>query len=84
MRAVLAMEGFHSKKHFSVIAAFRERYVKAGIFSSEFPPMAYDAYEMCDKCDHDDFFVISKADVARQIENATTFLDAVEACVKTL
>ena len=34
--------------------------------------------------DYDDYYVISKDEVVRQIENAKVFLAAVEAYVKTL
>ena len=32
MRAVLAIDGFDSKKHSGVISAFRQKYMKTGIF----------------------------------------------------
>ena len=35
MRAVLALDGFDSKKHSGVIAEFRRRYVKTGVFDPE-------------------------------------------------
>ena len=36
MRAVLALDGFDSKKHSGIISEFRRRYVKTGMFSTTF------------------------------------------------
>ncbi|MCL2701693.1 MAG: HEPN domain-containing protein [Phycisphaerae bacterium] len=84
MRAVLAMDGFDSKKHSGVIAAFQQRNIKTGIFPPEFFDMIRGAFDTRGDSDYEDFFVISKDVVARQIENAKTFLTAVEAYLKTL
>ena len=35
MRAVLAFDGFDSKKHSGIIAEFRKSYIKKGIFHDE-------------------------------------------------
>lgn len=35
MRAVLAFDGYDSKKHSGIIAEFRKSYIKTGIFSDE-------------------------------------------------
>jgi len=84
MRSVLAMEGFDSKKHSGVIAAFHQRYIHAGIFSKEFSKIIDKAFKVRGDSDYKDFYVISKADTAAQIEDAKTFLAAVEAYLKTL
>ena len=84
MRAVLAIDGFDSKKHSGVMAAFQQRYVRTGIFPPEFFDMIRGAFDTRSDSDYEDFFVMSKAVVTRQIENARTFLDAVDAYLKTL
>ena len=78
MRAVLALEEFDSKKHSGVISRFRERYIKTGIFPTEFSDIVGDAFEIRNDSDYEDFYIISKDDVAAQIANAKTFLTAVE------
>ena len=78
MRAVLAFDRFESKKHSGVISAFRKDYIKTGIFPVELSDIIEDAFEIRNDSDYDDFYVISKNDVATQIENAKTFLTAVE------
>jgi uncharacterized protein (UPF0332 family) len=84
MRAVLAIEGFDSKKHSGIIAAFRQRYIKTGIFPPEFSDMIRDAFDARGNSDYADFFIIAKGDVIRQIENARIFLAAAETYLKTL
>ena len=84
MRAVHAIDRFDSKKHSGVIAAFRQRYIKTTVFPSEFSDMIQYAFRNRGKSDYEDFFVIAKEDVNKQIENAKVFLAAVEEYVQTL
>jgi len=81
---VLAAEGFDSKKHSGVMAAFRQRYIKTGIFPTEFSNVIGDAFIIRGRSDYEDFYVISKEEVIKQLENARTFLAAVEAYLNTL
>jgi len=78
MRAVLALESFDSKKHSGVISAFRQRYIKTGIFSVKHTKTIGKAFEVRNDSDYKDMYLVSKKDVAEQIENAKTFLAAVE------
>ena len=78
MRAVLASDCFDSKKHSGIISEFRRRYIKNGIFPKEFSDIIEDAFDVRTDSDYNDFYVISKDDVTLQIENAKTFLAAVE------
>jgi uncharacterized protein (UPF0332 family) len=82
MRAVLVLEGFDSKKHSGIISAFRQRYVKTGIFSVYFSDIISGAFDTRNSSDYEDFFVISKSDVQKQLENAETFLAAVETYIE--
>jgi uncharacterized protein (UPF0332 family) len=78
MRAVLALDQFDSKKHSGVIAAFQKNYIKTGIFPVAFSDTIKKAFEVRNESDYKDFYLISKAAVAAQVENAKTFLEAVE------
>jgi uncharacterized protein (UPF0332 family) len=78
MRAVLALDQFDSKKHSGVISAFNKDYIKTGIFPKEFSKIVKTAFIVRNESDYKDFYLISKADVAEQVENAKTFLEAVE------
>jgi len=84
MRAVLALDGFDSKKHSGVISMFRQKYLKTDLFSSEFSDMIRDAFTNRGQSDYSDFFVISKEDTSEQIENAKTFLAAVDNYINSL
>jgi len=78
MRAVLALDGFESKKHSGIISAFRKDYIRTGIFPAGFSDIIKNAFDIRLDSDYEDFYLISKAEVAAQVENAETFLEAVE------
>jgi len=78
MRAVLALDEFDSKKHSGVIAAFRQRYIKTGIFSAKYSDIVGSAFEIRIDSDYQDYYIVSKHDVEAQLENAKIFLAAVE------
>jgi len=83
MRAVLALDRFDSRKHSGVIAAFRQRYIKTGIFSAKFSDIVGNAFEVRNESDYEDFYIVSKDDVEAQLENARVFLSAVEEYIAT-
>lgn len=78
MRAVLALEGIDSKKHSGVISEFNRLYIKTGVFDKKLSKGINDAFDIRIDCDYDDFFVISKAEVEEQVENAEKFVKAVK------
>ena len=78
MRAVLALDGFDSKKHSGIISAFRQKYIKTGFFDVKFSEMIELGFKLRGKSDYDDFYVISKAEVSEQIDDSKLFLTAVE------
>ena len=78
MRAVLALDRFDSKKHSGVIDAFRKGYIRTGVFPAEFSDIIKNAFEIRLESDYEAFYIVPKADVAAQVENAGIFLEAVE------
>ena len=78
MRAVLALDGFDSKKHSGIIARFRQSYIKAGTFSTEMSKIIDDLEVIREDSDYDDFFIISKEDVMIQSQRAEFFVNEVE------
>jgi uncharacterized protein (UPF0332 family) len=84
IRAVLITSGFSSKTHSNNIGEFRRRYIKTGIFPKEFSDIIGRAFDVRHDSDYEDFYIVSKDEVVRQIENAKVFLAAVEAYVQTL
>jgi uncharacterized protein (UPF0332 family) len=82
MRAVLSLDAFDSSKHSGVISAFRQRYIKTGILPVELTDIIERAFAMRNKSDYDDFYVIPKEDVPKQMEDAAVFLATVEEYIK--
>jgi uncharacterized protein (UPF0332 family) len=53
MRAVLAFDGFDSKKHSGIIAVFRKDYIKTGIFQENLSDIIGEASEIRNASDYD-------------------------------
>ena len=77
VRALLAIEAVDYKKHSMVIGHFRREYIKTGIFSVQLSDYIGEAFEIRGKSDYNDFCVISKKDVEKQIRNAEEFYQEV-------
>ena len=74
MRAVLALDGFDSKKHSGVISEFQKLYIKTGVFDKEMSVVMRRLFLARNNSDYDDFFIISKEDAVRQFEDAKMFV----------
>ena len=84
MRATLAIDGFDSKKHSGIISEFRKRYIKTGILDIRLSKIIDVLFGIRNESDYEDFFVIVKEDVIQQLENASAFVNAVEAYLKSI
>ena len=84
MRAMLAIDGFDSKKHSGIISEFRKRYIKTGVLDVGLSKIIDVLFGIRNESDYEDFFVIVKEDVIQQLKNASAFLNAVEAYFKSL
>lgn len=78
VRAVLALEGVDRKKHSGVIAYFQQQYIKTGIFDRIYSSVLQEAFEIRQESDYEDFYVISKAELVNQLNNAKQFVAEVE------
>lgn len=78
MRAVLALDGFDSKKHSGIIAEFRRTYIKTGVFPVELSDIIEELFNVRTESDYDDFFLLSKEEVAEQLKNAEIFVNSIE------
>ena len=78
MRAVLALDGFDSKKHSGIIAEFRKNYLKTEKLPKRLSPMIEALVEIRQGSDYDDFYIISKEEVYQQLQNAKIFISEVE------
>ena len=78
MRAILALDGFDSKKHSGVIAKFNENYVKSQIFEIDYGKIVKNASVIRNNSDYDDFFIATKEQAENQIKDAKKFILATE------
>lgn len=78
MSALLIHDGYSMKKHSGVISKFRELYIKTGIFETEVSEMIAALFKIRTECDYDTFYVVAKADVEEQINNAELILKLTE------
>lgn len=74
MRAVLVFDNFDSSKHSGVIAEFRRRYIKEGIFPAEISKMIGAAFTIRNASDYDDMFIASKDDTEEHRRKYTFML----------
>lgn len=84
MRAVLALDGFDSKKHSGIIAEFRKNYIKTEKLPKELSQTIDSLVEIRQGSDYDDFYIVSKEDVCEQLENAKAFIAIVETYLKSI
>jgi uncharacterized protein (UPF0332 family) len=84
MRSVLALDEIDRKHHSAIIAEFRSRYVKTGVFEKEYSKLIQMLSEYRNGSDYNDFYIISRDEVSTQIDGAKGFLDAVRAYLDTL
>lgn len=72
-RAVLALESKDFSKHAGVIACFQKDYVKKGVFDKQYSKIIMEAFQIRNKSDYDDYYVVSKSDAEDQLEKAKLF-----------
>ncbi len=81
--ARIAYNEIDMKKHSGIIAEFRRLYIKTGTFSNELSKIISVLFDVRTESDYDDFFIISKEDVAEQVRNAQFFLDRIKEYLMT-
>lgn len=83
MRSVLAFDGIDMKHHSGIISEFRKRYIKTGVFDTKMSTIISVLFNVRQDSDYDDFFVISKSEVVKQISSAEYFLDQIKKYLET-
>ena len=78
MRAMNILKGFDSSKHSGVIAFFNKEYLKENILDRNLSIVIKNSAFLREKSDYDDFYIASKQEAEKQLEEADRFLDAVE------
>ena len=82
MRAVLALAGFESKKHFGNSSEFRRLYIKTGIFEAKHSDIITNSYNLRQKCDYLDYYIAMEAEVIEQLFDAKHFYNEVKLHIK--
>lgn len=77
IRAVLALDGVDRKKHSGVIAYFQEQYIKTGQFEKQYSAVLKNAFLVRQESDYEDFYIISKEEVKRQMDDAKQFVEEI-------
>jgi len=77
IRAVLALGFFDSKKHSGVISEFHKSFIKTSKFDKRFSVVIRQSFQIRNRSDYEDFYVVAKDDVVQQISNAKDFMQAV-------
>ena len=78
IRSIFALHSIDYKKHSAVIAHFREKYIKTGIFEKQLSDILGKLFIIRNESDYDDFFVINKNDIIFQVENAEYFMTQIK------
>lgn len=78
MRSVLAIDGVDFKHHSGVIAYFRKEYIKSEIFPKTLSAIIQTTSMVRESSDYDDFYLISREDTKRQIDEAEIFYRTIE------
>lgn len=73
IRAANILKGFDSSKHSGVIAFFNKEYLKEGILDRNLSIIIKNSSFLREKSDYDDFFIASRGDAEKQLENPLWF-----------
>lgn len=84
VRAVLALDGYDSRKHSGIIAYFNQNYIKTNKFPKEMSKILTSASNVRNKSDYDDFYIVSRDEAMKQIDNAEVFIINIEIYLKNL
>ena len=82
MRSITALVGYDSSKHSGIIAYFNQNFVKTGEFDKESSKIVKNASFLREKSDYEDFYIASKQEAEKQLEDAKIFLAKVEEYLK--
>ncbi len=83
VRSVFAFERIDSKRHTGVIHLFSENFVKAGLIKNELQIILSNSFQIRVESDYKDFYVVSKEESIKQLNNAEFFLNEIKNFVKT-
>jgi len=77
-RAILAIEKVDSKKHVGLINFFNNLFIRTGKISDQYFTFISKAFNIRMQSDYKDFYIATKQDAEKQIQNAEKFLEMVK------
>ena len=77
MRSVMALQNVDFGNHGQVIRYFRREYIKTHILPIEMSDVLTVLFDVRNKSDYDDFYLISKEEVTIQLASAEFFLNEI-------
>jgi len=77
-RALLAFDKYDSKKHSGVIHFFNHNYIATNRIEHRFGKIIAMAFNIRVRADYHDFYVASKEDALKQLQNAEEFFNRIE------
>ena len=78
MRSRNILRGFYSGKQAVGVSFFNKEYLKENILDRNLSIVIKNSAFLREKSDYDDFYIASKQEAEKQLEEAERFLDAVE------
>ena len=84
MRAVNILEGYDSSKHSGVIAYFTKTFLKTERLDRGLSKIIKEASYLREKSDYDDFYIASKDEAKKQLENAEIFLQKINGFIEQI
>lgn len=84
MRAVNILEGYDSSKHSGVIAYFTQTFLKTERLDRGLSKIIKEASYLREKSDYDDFYIASKDEAKKQLENAEIFLQKINGFIEQI
>jgi len=83
IRSILALENRDFKSHTAVMSHFRKEYIKTKIFDDKLSDILTVLFRVRNQSDYDDFYIISKEEVVKQLESTKYFLSEVRRFLNT-
>lgn len=83
-RALLALDGFDSKKHSTIIGYFNQHYVATGKIAIIFNKSLTSAFQVRNESDYNDFYIVSRDEAKKQLDNAAEFTEFMTRYIKEL
>lgn len=77
LRALLAYDSFDSRRHSTIIGYFNKNYVANKKIKQEYYKIIASAFDIRTKSDYQDFYVVDRDEVEKQLIAAEKFMDMI-------